>query len=175
MFSLILLANDGDGVKAVGGKKNVAPIKITDEELKQILQYNNEVILAEGFLDRTVKHCKAVSQSDAESFQLLKKMIETFPPQYALASVTPGTAHETVLRSILNKEDGPAIDLPEVCSTHDTPYFTLNVQGKEIKIVRKSDGKEMTTKTCKDASHVKNTVAKWMKEPETLSTFIANS
>lgn len=170
LFQLILLAAQG-GVRGITSKKET--INFTKEELPQLIQYATDITLKDDFLDRAPIHAKAVAANDEEALTFLIKITDVFKPEIAISQCSPGTDHDTVIKEMLKEK--PAPEEAAQTQTHDTPDFALLVEGTDIKIVRKRDGKHMMTKKCVDASHVKNAIMKYQRDPSALNAEIINS
>ena len=170
LMSLIAEAGAG-GVTTTDGKK----IKFSDDDMEKILDQNHDVTVEEGFLERSVTHCKAVAENQEEATDLLSKLLYAVPPQWAVGQANCLKPEEGIVKMLREEPKvvaptGPPVD-------HETPdqKYTLRMEGYDVKIIRNSDKKELAKKTCKDAMHTANTVNKWMREPDSLSGFISEN
>lgn len=171
LFELILMASE-EGVKSCKSGKKV--IKFDAEEIKQILQYNNDVTIKDGFMDRMVSHCKAIApDDDEEALKLLQKLTDVFPPTPAYSSVSPGKDNDEIIKKMITEKPKEAEANRK--ESHDIGDFNVNVEVRKISIVRKRDGKEMATKDCKDNDHVNNTIKQWQRDTTTLDAYILSN
>jgi len=174
LIDLIVAANEG-GVTTKDGKK----IKFSDDEMKSLVESAHDVTIKEGFLDRIVGHVAALASGEDAQVEMLDGILSAVPPQWAVGSVNPGLKEDVMVRTLLHDKppepEVPVSAVPVKAVEHDATKYTLRVEGLKITVIRKSDNKELATKTCKDVGHAVNTVKKWQREPDALAGFIAEN
>lgn len=171
LMALVLAANQG-GVTTSKGEK----IKFNDNELELILEQSNNITVKEGFLDRSVTYCKDVTDDPEVAVTMLQNLLTAVPPQWAFGQANclhPETAIAKLLSPETDGKVAPPPPAPPV--EHDTGKFILRVTGTLITIVRRKDGKEVAKKQCKDDMHCKNSIRKFMENPASLDTYVADN
>jgi hypothetical protein len=171
ILNLILAASEGGVTDSEGNE-----ISFSEEEINVILEKNNDVTVKEGFLDRSIKHVKSVSDGEEEAQRLLERLLMAVPPQWAVGSVNCLRPDETIQR-LLHEEPPAAIPVqapPEFKETADGKY-TIKTEGNVLTVYRKTDSKQLAKKICTDPMHATNTVKKWMRDPGSLLAYIAES
>lgn len=168
----VILAACEKGVK-VGDKL----IKFNDEESSKILEQVNEVKVKEGFLERSITYAKQIAPNPETAVETLFSLLRAVPPTWAISQnhcENPTVSIANLLKTPVTeeKEDAKPVDM----ETTDKK-FVLRVQGSTVTVFKRKGASldEICKKSCKDNSHATNTAKKFIREPEALQAFIADS